>query len=87
METKTKHVIKKPNIHEIHILTGPLSNSSFKEFYEENTNGTKITIEVQLNLKGFFKLFSPFGYFIRFQMNKIFDEFLLSCENKPMKST
>ncbi|MDH3617171.1 MAG: hypothetical protein OEM89_00425 [Nitrosopumilus sp.] len=84
METQTKHVVKKPDIHEIHILTGPLRNSSFLEFYETSDDGTKVTIEVNLQFNGVFRLFSIFTYLIKKQVNKILDEFLLSCENKKM---
>jgi len=84
LETQTKHVVKKPDIHEIHILTGPLRNSSFLEFYEISDDGTKVTVEVNLQFNGVFRLFSLFRYFIKKQVNKILDEFLLSCENKKM---
>jgi hypothetical protein len=85
LETQTKHVVKKPNIHEIHILTGPLTDSCFIEIYENFENGTKVTIEVNLQFKGVFRVFSIFRYLIKKQMNKILDEFLLACENKKMK--
>ncbi|HUT06507.1 MAG TPA: SRPBCC family protein, partial [Nitrosopumilaceae archaeon] len=84
LETQTKHVVKKPDIHEIHLLTGPLRNSSFLELYEISDKGTKVTIEVNLQFKGVFRLFSIFGFFIKKQVNKILDEFLLACENKKM---
>ncbi len=86
LETQTKHVIKKPNIHEIHILTGPLRNSSFIEYYEDSKNGTKITIKVSLKFNGFFKLFLIFKPFFQRQMEKIMDEFLLACEQKKIHS-
>jgi hypothetical protein len=84
LETQTKHVVKKPDIHEIHLLTGPLRNSSFLEFYEISDNGTKVTVEINLQFKGVFRSFSIFRYFIKKQVNKILDEFLLACENKKM---
>lgn len=84
LETQTKHVIKKPSIHEIHILTGPLRHSSFLEFYETLGNGTKISIEINLQFNGVFKLFYILRYFIKKQINKILDEFILACKNKKI---
>ena len=37
IQIKTKHIVIHPNIHEIHILTGPLKGTSFVESYVEKT--------------------------------------------------
>lgn len=80
IKIKTKHVIKNPNIHEIHILSGPLQNSSFIEAYENSSAGTEITIIVNLNFNGIFKLFYLFKPLLENRINKIMDEFVSACE-------
>lgn len=81
---KTRHKISPPNLHEIHILTGPLKNSVFSEKYDEFENGTKVTIHVNLEFNGFAKLFSLFGFFLERKINKVMDEFIISCEKQSL---
>ena len=80
IKVQTKHVVKNPNIHEIHILSGPLANSSFVETYENTLAGTVVTIIVNLNFNGIFKLFYLFKPLIENRVNKIMDEFISACE-------
>lgn len=80
LRVQTKHKISKPNIHEINILSGPLTGSSFLECYEELDDGTKVEIKVQLKFNGFFKLLYPAKFFIEKKINKIMNEFIHSCE-------
>ena len=82
IKVKTKHVVKNPNIHEIHILSGPLKNSSFIENYEKSFTGTDVTIIINLNFNGIFKLFYLFNPLIEKRVNKIMDEFISACELK-----
>lgn len=80
-KVQTKHKILEPNIHEIHILSGPLRGSSFIEYYDEFNDGTKIEIDVLLKFNGFFKILYPMKLLIEKKINKIMDEFVQSCEN------
>ena len=83
---KTKHVVKNPDIHEIHILSGPLKNSSFVETYENTLKGTVVTIIVNLKFNGIFKLFYLFKPVIENRVHKIMDEFISSCELQDKQS-
>lgn len=80
LRVQTKHKILKPNIHEIHILSGPLAGSSFVEFYDEFDSGTKVKIKVFLKFNGFLKLLYVMKFFIIKKINKIMDEFIDCCE-------
>lgn len=82
LTVKTKHVIKKPNLHSIHILTGPLKGSSFVERYESKPFGTKIIIDVNLKFNGLGRIFYFLSFFIHKQINKVMDEFVLACESQ-----
>ena len=80
IQIKTKHVIVHPNIHEIHILTGPLKGTSFIESYVEKDNGTMITIDVTLYFNNFFKLFPFLENLVVKKMSKTMDEFIMCAE-------
>lgn len=80
MSTKTMHIIKPPNKHDIHILSGPLKHSQFEEFYEKSDSGTQVTIIVKLKFNGVFKIFYLFKPLIKLQINKVMDEFISACE-------
>ena len=80
LDVKTKHVIIHPRIHEVHILSGLLRGSSFIESYDETSYGSKIVISVSIKFNGVSKLFLPFGFLIKRQMEKVMDEFLDSAE-------
>ncbi|MFB5607808.1 MAG: hypothetical protein ACE5RI_06755 [Candidatus Nitrosomaritimum yanchengensis] len=82
LTVKTKHVIKKPNLHSIQILTGPLKGSSFVERYESKPFGTKIIIDVNLKFNGLGRIFYFLSFFIHKQINKVMDEFVLACESQ-----
>ncbi|MHA7734200.1 hypothetical protein [Nitrosopumilus sp. S6] len=81
IEIKTKHIIIHPNIHEIHVLTGPLKGTSFVESYVEKDNGTLITIDVTLNFNNFLKLFPFLQNLVVKKMSKIMDEFIRCADN------
>lgn len=80
LTVKTKHLIKKPDLHSIHILSGPLRGSSFMELYESKSFGTKIIIDVNLKFNGFGRILYFLSFFIDKQINKVMDEFVLACE-------
>lgn len=80
LTVKTKHLIKKPDLHSIHILSGPLRGSSFMELYESKSFGTKIIIDVNLKFNGLGRILYFLSFFIRKQINKVMDEFVLACE-------
>ncbi len=82
LTVKTKHVIKNPDLHSIHILTGPLRGSSFVERYESKSFGTKIIIDVNLKFNGLGRIFYFLSFFIHKQINKVMDEFVLACESQ-----
>ncbi|MGD8299277.1 MAG: hypothetical protein PVG77_01060 [Nitrosopumilaceae archaeon] len=82
LTVKTKHVIKKPDFHSIHILTGPLRGSSFVELYESKSFGTKIIIDINLKFHGLGRFFYLLSFFIHKQINKVMDEFVLACESQ-----
>ena len=79
-QIKTKHIIIHPDIHGIHILTGPLKGSSFVESYVEKDNGTMITIDVTLHFNNFFKLFPFLENLVVKKMSKTMDEFIMCAE-------
>lgn len=58
LKIKTKHVIEKPDVHKVYILSGPTKGTVFLESYLKSENGTKISIDVTLRFNGFFRLFS-----------------------------
>lgn len=80
IQIKTKHMIIHPNIHGIHILTGPLKGTSFVESYVEKDNGTMITIDVTLHFNNFFKLLPFLQNLVVKKMNKTMDEFVQCAE-------
>ena len=80
IQIKTKHIVIYPDIHGIHILTGPLKGSSFVESYIEKDNGTMITIDVTLHFNNFFKLFPFLQNLVVKKMTKTMDEFVQCAE-------
>ena len=80
LDVKVKHVILHPEIHEVHILSGIMSGTTFIESYKKTENGTDITIDVSVNLNGISKLLYPFGFILKRQMSKVMEEFLESSE-------
>jgi len=48
----TKHIINSPTTHEIFFIGGNAKGSHILEQFEELPNGTKISLEVDLKLKG-----------------------------------
>ena len=73
---QVKHIILHPEIHEVHIMSGMMKETSFIEHYEETSEGTDVTINVTIKLNGISKLLFPFGFIFKLQMSKVLDEFL-----------
>jgi len=80
LKIKTKHVILNPNIHEIHILSGPTKGTIFTETYVQTGNGTVVSIYVKLVLNGFFKYFGFLENFLANKMSSTMDKFIISVE-------
>ena len=81
VRVKTRHVIVHPKIHEVHILSGPMSGSSFVEVYDAILDdSTDVTIKVSMKFNGIFKLLTPFGFLLKKQMSKVMGDFLYMAE-------
>jgi carbon monoxide dehydrogenase subunit G len=72
----TKHVTKYPELHEVFVIGGDAKGSHIVERYESIKDGTKITVEADLNLRGSLKILAFFGKSkIKKGFTKIMDEF------------
>ena len=80
IKIRTKHVIVKPNIHKVFILTGPVRGTSFIETYDSTASGTSISILVDLKLHGILKLIPFFKILILKRMNSVMSEFIICAE-------
>ena len=79
----TKHVTKYPEIHEVFVIGGDAKGSHIVEHYESIKEGTKVTVEADLKLKGPLKLVAFFGKSkIQKGFSKIMDEFAKLAEAK-----
>lgn len=81
INVKTKHVVHYPYLHIVHMISGPLSGTSFEEFYHESKSGTMIVIRVTLKFSGLFRIFSFLSPLVARKMSKIMNDFVLSAEN------
>lgn len=79
VNVKTKHIIKKPSIHEVHILSGPTKGTIFIESYIPVGNKTLISIHVRLHL-GVLGIFGILEDFIAKKMIRVTDEFIIAAE-------
>ena len=86
IEIETKHVIIRPNLHKVFILSGPAKGTSFVEIYTPNSTGTDISIEVDLKLNGILKLIPFLKIFLLKKMNSVMSEFVI-CAESYAKST
>ena len=86
INVRTRHVVIPPNIHKVHILTGPLKGTFFIEYYDKSKDGTQIQIDISLFLNGLMR-FIPFlqNVIVR-RMESIFTEFL-ACAEKFLKNS
>ena len=86
IKIKTKHIILKPNVHKVFILSGPAKGTSFIETYNSNSTGTDISILVDLKLNGFLKLIPFLKILLLKRMNSVMSEFII-CAESYSKST
>tara|TARA_B110000438_G_C15719859_1_gene609295 strand:- start:281 stop:721 length:441 start_codon:yes stop_codon:yes gene_type:complete len=81
IKIKTKHIILKPNVHKVFILTGPAKGTSFIETYNSTSTGTDISILVNLKLNGILKLIPFLKILLLRRMNSIMSEFIVCAES------
>jgi hypothetical protein len=81
IKIKTKHIILKPNIHKVFILTGPANGTSFIETYTSSSTGTDISILVDLKLNGILKLIPFLKILVLKRMNTVMSEFIICAEH------
>ena len=81
IKIKTKHIILKPNVHKVFILTGPAKGTSFIETYSPSSTGTDISILVHLKLNGFLKLIPFLKILLLRRMNSVMSEFIICAES------
>tara|TARA_B110000438_G_C15224457_1_gene398674 strand:+ start:35 stop:475 length:441 start_codon:yes stop_codon:yes gene_type:complete len=86
IKIKTKHIILKPNVHKVFILTGPAKCTSFIETYSSSSTGTDISILVDLKLNGILKFIPFLKILLLKRMNSIMSEFIICAErySKPI---
>ena len=86
IKIKTKHIILKPDIHKVFILTGPAKGTSFIETYTSNSNGTDISILVDLKLNGVLKLIPFLKFLLLKRMSSVMSEFIICAESYSKSS-
>ena len=65
----TKHVTKYPEIHEVFVIGGDAKGSHILEKYETIPEGTKITVEANIKLRGAMRVA---GFFAKGKISKSF---------------
>tara|TARA_B110000467_G_scaffold30542_1_gene27500 strand:+ start:43 stop:483 length:441 start_codon:yes stop_codon:yes gene_type:complete len=86
IKIKTKHIILKPNVHKVFILTGPAKGTSFIETYSPSSTGTDISILIHLKLNGFLKLIPFLKILLLKRMNSVMSEFIICAESYSKSS-
>ena len=81
IKIKTKHIILKPDVHKVFILTGPARGTSFIETYSSSSTGTDISILVDLKLNGILKLIPFLKILLLKRMNSVMSEFIICAES------
>jgi len=77
-----KHVSKPPITHDVFVIGGDVKGSHIRQEFIELEKGTKILVDVDLNLKGKLKISSMFGRnSFRHDYSKIIDDFAKIAEN------
>lgn len=78
----TKHVTQYPKVHQVFVIGGDAKGSHIIERYESIQEGTKITVYIDLKLKGRLKLLAFFRKDkMKKSFTKIIDEFAKIAEN------
>ncbi len=80
LNVQVKHIILRPDVHEVHILSGMMRGTMFVEHYFETNGGTDIAIDVSIKLNGIAKMFLPFGFILKRHMSNVMEEFLALSE-------
>ncbi len=77
-----KHVIREPTTHEIFVIGGDAKGTHITQQFIEIPQGTKILVNVDLNLKGIMKISGLFGK-NKFEehYSNILDDFVRIAEN------
>ena len=77
-----KHIIDEPIFHELFIIGGDAKGTHITNRYEQTLHGTKLSLEVDWNLKGMMKICN---FFAKNKMakeySKIIDEFIEIVES------
>ena len=68
-------------MHKGFILSGPSKGTSFIETYDSNSNGTDISIVVNLKLNGILKLIPFLKILILKRMSSVMSEFIMCAES------
>ena len=77
-----KHVTEEPILHEVFVIGGDAKGSHIKQQFVENSEGTKIIVDVNLKLKGKMKMSRLLGKSTFEQdYTKILDDFAKIAEN------
>ena len=76
-----KHITEKPTLHEILIVGGDIKGSHIIEKYDETQVGTKITVTINIKIKGAKRILGIFNK-SRFEneFSKIYDQIILIAE-------
>ena len=78
----TKNVMKRPEIHETFVLSGDARGSHFTKKYESVPEGTRITVDIDLKLRGLLRFTSIFSANkIEKIINEYFDDFVKAIES------
>ena len=78
----TKNVIKPFEIHETFVLSGDIKGSHFMKKYESVSEGTRITIDIDLKIRGLLRLSGIFSANkIKEIINDYFDDFARAIES------
>jgi len=77
-----KHVTEEPILHEVFVIGGDAKGSHIKQQFVENSEGTKIIVDVNLKLKGKMEMSRLLGKSTFEQdYTKILDDFAKIAEN------
>jgi len=77
----TKNMMKQPEIHETFVLSGDARGSHITKKYEIVPEGTRITIDIDLKLRGILRFTSIFSANkIKEIVNGYFDDFVRAIE-------
>ena len=77
----TKNVINSPEIHETFVLSGDVRGSHITKRYEIIPDGTRITIDIDLKLRGLLRLAGIFSANkIKEIINEYFNDFVKAIE-------